>query len=159
MTYFMNTTTLMQQLITKIKKLNISIELKEIHSFNEIPEEIVFNCSGMGARELNSDQNMIPVLGHLVILNEAAGNEHMDYSLYMKIEQDGKEEFIYMIPKNLSVTSENPNGLPCYGALGGTFIPHTDRLSLAEQEWLNQVEFKRMLDRNSEFFHGYPFKK
>lgn len=157
MTYFMNTSIIMRQLTSEVKRLGIHIELKDIKSFDDIAEEIVFNCSGLGGRELNSDGNMIPVRGHLVTLNDASGSAHMDYMIYTKVIQNGKKECIYMFPKNISVTSENTQGISCVGVLGGTFIPHVDKLSPADQEKLDKMEFKRLLDRNSEFFQGHLF--
>lgn len=157
MTYFMNTTTLMRQLNAEAERLKIKIELKEIKSFDDIAEEIIFNCSGLGGRELNSDGNMIPVRGHLITLNEASGSAHMDYMIYTKVKQAGKEEYIYMFPKNISVTPECTQGVSCMGVLGGTFIPNVDKLSAVDQEKLDKVEFKRLLDRNSEFFQGHLF--
>ena len=159
MTYFMNTTTLMRQLTTEVQRLGINVELKEVKSFDDIVEEIVFNCSGLGGRELNSDENMIPVRGHLVTLNDASGSAHMDYMIYTKVKQNSKEEYIYMFPKNISVTPEHTAGLSCVGVLGGTFIPHVDKLSPSDQEKLDKTEFKRMLDRNSEFFQGHLFNE
>lgn len=157
MTYFMNTTDLMRQLTAEVKRLGIAIEMGEIESFSDVAEAVIFNCAGLGGRELNSDGDMIPVRGHLITLNTASGSEHMDYMVYSKVEQDGKDEYIYMFPKNVSVTPENPQGLPCVGVLGGTFIPNVDALTPEEQENLDKAEFKRMLDRNSEFFHGRPY--
>jgi hypothetical protein len=159
MTYFMNTTTLMCQLTAEVQRLGINVELKEVKSFDDVVEEIVFNCSGLGGRELNGDESMIPVRGHLVTLNGASGSDHMDYMIYTKVKQDGKEEYIYMFPKNISVTPEHTEGLSCMGVLGGTFIPYVDQLSPSDQEELDKTEFKRMLDRNSEFFHGHLFKE
>ena len=129
MTYFMNTTTLMRQLTAEVQRLGINVELKKVNSFDDVIEEVIFNCSGLGGRELNSDENMIPVRGHLVTLNDASGSAHMDYMIYTKVKQNGKEEYIYMFPKNVSVTPEHTEGLSCVGVLGGTFIPHVDKLS------------------------------
>ncbi|MES2200097.1 MAG: FAD-dependent oxidoreductase [Chlamydiota bacterium] len=157
MTYFMNTTTLMHQLTAEVKKMGIDVELKEIASFNEIEEGVIFNCSGLGGKELNSDEDMIPVRGHLVTLNEASGSEHMDYMIYTKVKQDGKEAYIYMFPKNASVTPANTAGISCVGVLGGTFIPNADKLSISDQATLDEVEFQKLLDRNSEFFQGHTF--
>ncbi len=157
MTYFMNTTTLMHQLIAEVNKRAIPIQLQEVQSFDEIAEEIIFNCSGLGGRELNHDTSLIPVRGHLIALNAAAGDGHMDYMIYTKVKQDGKEEYVYLFPKNRSVIPENISGTVCSGVLGGTFIPHVDQLPQTEQEELDQIELKRLLDRNSEFFHGHPF--
>ncbi len=157
MTYFMNTSTLMKQLNAEVNKLGISVEQNVVNSFDDIDESVIFNCSGLGGRELNSDTNMIPVRGHLVTLNASSGSGHMEYMIYSKVKQGGKEEYIYMFPKNLSVTPENVDGIPCVGVLGGTFIPNVDKLSQSEQDELNKKEFKRLLDRNSEFFHGHPY--
>lgn len=158
MTYFTNTSTIMRQLTSEAGRLGISIELKEIKTFNDVAEEVIFNCSGLGSRELNSDDNMIPVRGHLVTLNEASGSEHMNYMIYTKVKQDGREEYIYMFPKNISVTQGNSQGNICTGILGGTFIPHADKFSPSDQEKLDKVEFERLLDRNAQFFQGHIFK-
>jgi D-amino-acid oxidase len=159
MTYFMNTTTLMRQLTAEVQRLGINIELKKVNSFDDVVEKVVFNCSGLGGKDLNADENIIPVRGHLVTLNYASGSAHMEYMVYTKVQQNGKEEYIYLFPKNISVSSEHKEGLPCLGVLGGTFIPHADKLPSLDQENLDQTEFKRMLDRNSEFFQGHLFNE
>ncbi len=157
MTYFMNTTTLMRQLQEELKRLEVGTEIQKVTSFNDIAEEVIFNCSGLGGRELNTDEAMIAVRGHLITLNETSGTEHMDYMIYTKVMQDGKEEYIYMFPKNISVTLEQVEGTSCMGVLGGTFIPHFDQLPLSQQEALDSLEFQKILDRNCEFFHGKTF--
>jgi len=154
MTYFMNTTDLMLQLIAENTRLEIPFETKEFKSFDEISEAIVFNCCGLGGKELNADVEMIPVRGHLITLNEASGSAHMDYMIYTKVQQNGKDEYIYLFPKSLSVTPRNIPGKPCRGVLGGTFIPNVDQLSLEEQKKLDKSEFQRLLDRNAQFFQG-----
>lgn len=157
MTYFINTTTLMQQLTAEVKRLQIPVSLQEIHSFEEVSESLLFNCTGLGSRELTHDQTLIPVKGHLVTLTPDAGCEHMNYMLYAKITQDGEEERIYLFPKDVSVTEEQPQGIPCGGVLGGTFIPSRENLSQSQQKELDQRAFRRMLDRHSQFFYGQPF--
>lgn len=154
MSYFMQTTLLMHQLTVEAKRLGIKIDLKTVHSFDDLAERVIFNCSGLGASQLNQDEKIIPVRGHLVMLNAAAGLGHMDYMLHTQVEQDGREEYIYMFPKSLFVSSEHRQGIPCRGLLGGTFIPRVDRLSMADQEELDRLEFKRLLDRHSQFFYG-----
>ncbi len=157
MTYFMDTTQLMQQLNNEVQRLEIPLSLHEVSSFDDIEEEIIFNCSGLGGRELNHDDKMIPVRGHLFLLNEKAGTGHMDYMIYTKVKQDGKDEYIYMFPKPMAVSSEEPQGVPCQAVLGGTFIPHTDKLSAEDLAKLDAEEFKKMIDRNAIFFSGKPF--
>lgn len=151
-TYFINTSALMVQLSAYVKGLGIPIYVQHVQAFGEIPEEIIFNCSGMGARELNDDRQLVPVRGHLVTLKADAGHAHMDYMIYTKVMQEDKEEYIYLFPKTSSVSATRIT--PCAGVLGGTFIPHVDKLPLAEQHSLDQIEFKRLLDRNAFFFHG-----
>ena len=101
---------------------------------------------------------MIPVRGHLIGLKETAGNEHMEYMIYTTVKQDGHKEYVYLFPKNISVTEEFPEGRECRAIIGGTFIPDVDSLSLSEQEELDKKEFTKMLDRSSTFFHGCPFE-
>lgn len=157
MTYFMNTTTLMQQLHSQVKAMGIALNLQEVKSFEEIPESVIFNCTGLGARELNQDEAMIDVRGHLLVLSDKAGNQHMDYMIYSKCLQNEAEEYIYMFPKDLSVTPQNPQGTSCRSVLGGTFIPHVQQLSQQEQAELDQKEFKKLIDRNHFFFYGQPY--
>ncbi len=157
MTYFMDTTSLMRQLWAEVDALGIPVEDKAITSFDEIEEEIIFNCSGLGARELNQDNTMISVRGHLIMLNEESGTAHMDYMIYTKVEQDGNDEYIYMFPKSISVTPDTKQGTHCRGTLGGTFIAHTDRLTRAQQDELDSKEFNKLLDRNCKFFHGRTY--
>lgn len=159
MTYFMNTGSLMQQLTDEIARLNIDVEVKTIHAFDQVAEGVIFNCSGLGGRELNSDVYMTPVRGHLITLNAGAGSGHMDYMICTKVKQNGKDESIYMFPKNLSVTPESKEGMLCSGVLGGTFIPCADKIPAPEQEIIDREEFRRLLDRNSEFFMGHPFEE
>ncbi|MFI5334807.1 MAG: hypothetical protein ACHQT8_06585, partial [Chlamydiales bacterium] len=154
MTYFMNVTHLMKQLTAEVMKRKIPIQVEEVHHFNEIQEETIFNCTGLGSRTLNSDQALIPVRGHLVTLNAQAGTGHMEYMIYTSLMQEGKEEYIYLFPKDLTVAGDAPAGSSCNGVLGGTFIEHADRLSPAEMKKLDETEFKRMLERHSLFFYG-----
>jgi D-amino-acid oxidase len=157
MTYFMNTTLLMQELMNEVARLEIPVEIREVHAFDEISEDVIFNCSGLGSRELNSDQDLSPVRGHIITLNHSAGHEHMGYMICADVLQHGKREDVYIIPKCISVTPQNPRGVSCAGALGGTFIGGVAALTAEELAELDELEFKNLLERNSEFFQGHPF--
>lgn len=148
MTFFINTTLLMQALLKEVHKRGIAIEKREIHSFQEVPEELICNCTGMGASTLCNDTSLSGVRGHLMTLNQHAGHAHMDYMIYTKVLQEGKEEYVYLFPKNWCVTVAHPTGIPCYGALGGSFIKGGDSSCDAH-------EIKRLLERNSQFFQGH----
>lgn len=103
---------------------------------------------------------MIAVRGHLANLNAEAGSEHMEYMIYTKVKNpDGTEAYVYMFPKCLQVTEATPLGHIVYGTLGGTFIPGTDNMTKEQLEKLDKKEFKKLLDRNSLFFWGKPFKE
>lgn len=156
-TYFMNTTMMMQQMFDKVEALGIPVEIEEITSFDNIEEPIVFNCTGLGARELNHDDKLTAYCGHLILLKESAGTEHMNYMIDSGVMQDEKEEDLYMFPKDTLVTMDKQEGISVAGALGGTFIPDVDKLSAEEFEELNQREFEKLLDRHSIFFYGLPF--
>ena len=159
MTYFFDVTTLMQDLHKETARLGIPIDLKKIDQFDDVAEEIVFNCSGLGGGDLAHDFKMIPVRGHLAMLSEESGKDHMDYMIYSKVKQDGKEEYVYLFPRTLFISPENPTGTACAGVLGGTFIPNFDKLSKEELAELDDREMNRLLDRNSIFFHGTNFTK
>lgn len=158
MTYFLNTTTMMRQLKTEVDRLGIKIEKHEVKAFEDVNESILFNCTGLGSRELNNDDLMVPVRGHLVALNDSSGTEHMDYMIYTKVKQEGETEYVYMFPKTVCVLPENTSGVSCVGVLGGTFLPNIDSLSKEEQAAVDKKEFKKLLDRNSEFFLGHPYQ-
>jgi hypothetical protein len=159
MTYFMNTPNLMQQLTAQVRKLGIPIELGKVESFNDVKETVIFNCTGLGARELNQDDKMIAIRGHLIALNELSGTEHMDYMIYTKVYQDDKEAYIYMFPKAVIVSDDEKSYIPCRSVLGGTFIPNLDKLSSEELAKRDAEEYQKMLDRNALFFYGKPFPR
>lgn len=158
MTYFMDTTRIMIQLREKIASLGITIEEKELTSFDELSEAVIFNCAGLGAKQLNTDDKMIAVRGHLLNLNESAGSGQMDYMIYSKFKTDDDDSgYVYLFPKCLQVTEYNKQGKVVYGTLGGTFIPNTDLMTNEELEQLDQAEFEKLADRNSLFFWGMPY--
>jgi hypothetical protein len=154
MSYFMDVTALMCQLMQEVKRLEIPLEVKEVHSFDEVAEPIIFNCSGFGAKKLNHDNSVIAVRGHLVTLNENAGTGYTDYMIYSKVKQQGHDAYIYLFPKSVSVTAEHPEGTPCNGILGGTFMPGINELDAIEQRKVDEREFELLLNRHYEFFYG-----
>jgi|GEM_PF-1516541 D-amino-acid oxidase len=158
-TYFMDTTRLMLQLCREVDRLGIPIEEREIASFSDVKESVIFNCSGLGAKELNKDEKMVAVRGHLANLNCQAGTGHMEYMIYTKYKIDDQDGYVYMFPKCLQVNEYDTQGRHIYGTLGGTFIPGTDSLTEGELKRLDKQEFKKLLDRNSMFFWGKPYSQ
>lgn len=134
-TIFINATTMMQELERMRKELAIPITRSQIMEFGEIPESIVFNCAGMGAKKLTSDTRIIPVQGHLITLKN---QPQLQYMINVKVIQKNplgrlRDELIYFSPKD-------------EGILGITFLRGQDDLSA------NQHEFERLLQRCREFF-------
>lgn len=146
MTYFMDSAPLMQRLRQVVKSLKLAIDLQEIESFEQVQEEIVINCTGLGSKKLNNDAKLVGVRGHLIMLNSLAGNRHMNYMIYSKLD-DGK--YVYLFPK-----SQDASGLQCFGVLGASFIPSCDQMTDKELVNLDYQEFNAILARNRQFFHG-----
>ena len=67
----------------------------------------------------------------------------MNYMIDSGIIQNGIEEDVYMFPKNMLVTAEHPEGIPCAGACGGTYISKVDKMSPEELQDLDAKEFQR----------------
>jgi D-amino-acid oxidase len=77
-----------------------------IRDFTLLPEQIIMNCTGLGAGKLLNDKELIPIKGQLSILMP---QPEIDYS-YMAVSE-GK--FLYMLPRKdgivLGGTSEKGN--------------------------------------------------
>ena len=157
-TYFMDTTRIMLDLHREVERLGITIENKKVAAFEEFAEDIIFDCSGLGGKELNNDKQMVPVRGHLVNLNKDSGTDHMNYMIYTKVKgYEGNQAYVYMFPKCLQVSEQDSQGREVYGTLGGTFIKMPEPKSEAELAKLDADEFRKMLDRNCQFFFGKKF--
>ncbi|HET6347418.1 MAG TPA: FAD-dependent oxidoreductase [Myxococcota bacterium] len=108
-TLFMNTGGMMAELRDEAETLGVTFEPERLRSFDALDEPFVFNCAGLGARELARDPAMVPVLGHLIGLQN---QPHFVRQQYM--------------------TGATVDGTPCYhipkvephlqGVLGGTFL-------------------------------------
>lgn len=137
-TVFINTAVLMQELWRSIHDLNISVIKREIESFDEVADPIIFNCAGMGAKKLTNDHRIVPVQGHLITLKNQISLERLQYMINVKVvmtDKNGKsrDELIYYAPKH-------------EGILGITFIRGQD------SEMANHHEFDRLIERCQSFF-------
>ncbi len=149
--YHIQTTNVMRQLMAEVQKLGIPIEYRELQTFGQLRESVIFNCSGLGAMELNNDKGMVPLRGHLIMLKQEVGNKPLDYIVQTTVMQNGEEENLYLIPKHELVTSECPDGLPCAGVIGTTYAP-TDGMSDEDITKLDAIEFEKLFRRAHEFF-------
>lgn len=134
-------TSLMKYLNGKVK-----FNKRKITNFNEIEDQYIINCSGLGAQELSNDDKMISVQGHLIMLkNQKPQNLKYMILIYLgedktKYGQKAKRSF-YIFPKKLS-----DSGLNDVGVLGGTFIED------ATSDTPNDEEFDIMLKGAKEFY-------
>ncbi len=133
-----NARELMAELHAQIQELAIPLALQEIDSFDDVEENIIFNCAGLGAKKLAHDARVIPIQGHLITLTEQPPN--LTYMINMRVVQNTpagskRDELIYFAPKD-------------EGILGITFIRGQDSLTA------NAHEFDRLLERSRKFFSG-----
>lgn len=137
-TVFINSAAIMSELQRALQELSINITKAEITAFSAISEPIIFNCAGLGAKNLTGDKRLIPVQGHLITLKDQPDREQLQYMINFKVvmtNEQGKmrDELIYFAPKES-------------GILGITFIRGQDSLTA------NQHEFDRLLQRCQDFF-------
>lgn len=142
---YMDTGILMQALTTFLKDKAQWIQ-KHVASFDEIEAPIVFNCTGLGAKFLNNDNQMVSFQGHLILLEDQNPSD-MNYmisfytaALDNALGQHTKRS-IYMFPKHMPGTSERD-----IGVMGGTFIEGAD------SNTPNEEEFTLIINRSKEFF-------
>lgn len=85
-------------LLTKVQKLGATVEIRAFQDRNDIqalPEKIVFNCTGLGAREIFNDTNMVPVQGHVVAFKQDPAHK-IAYRL-MKYNVDPNKDITAML--------------------------------------------------------------
>lgn len=143
---FIDTAVMMKNLHRYLEEHNVSMIEQYIESFDQIDSRIVINCSGLGARELNGDKDLVPVEGHLIMLKDQKPDD-LQYMVLIYLDE-GKAESghniarsFYMFPKRLSYTHKND-----VGVLGGTFIEGADEGSP------NMQEFDTIVKNSKEFY-------
>ncbi len=117
--------------------LNIKLDIQHINSFDEIEESIIFNCAGLGAKQLAPDPRIIPVQGHLISLK----NQPIESLQYMINTREQSSNTPYYTRNNLIYFA--PKG---QGILGITFLRNQGDIHA------NQHEFDRLLQRCRDFF-------
>ena len=143
---YMNTALLMTELHTFINAHYIPIILGKIHSFDELEQNFIFNCSGLGAIELTNDHALVAVQGHLIMLKNQVP-ENMNYMILVyfgegKTESNQKiKRSFYIFPKHL------PDSAPQdIGVIGGTFIEG------GSPDKPNLKEYDSIIDEANAFF-------
>lgn len=134
---FINAAVMMKELTQVRDQLDIPLIIQEIHTFDEITDSIIFNCTNLGAKTLTPDSKMIPVQGHLISLAHQP-IEQLQYMMNYRVTMTNpngskRDELIYFAPKE-------------EGILGITFLRGQDSLNS------NHHEFDRLLKRSRDFF-------
>ena len=156
--YFIDAVLLMTDLFKEVERLQIPITQREIKNFDELEEPYIMDCSGLGARELNEDNEMYGATGFYIALNEFAGTEHMNYIVYTRVLQNDQMERVQLFPRDHLYSANYSEGKPIRGVLGGTYHPHGDQIPSDKLEQFYQKNYEAILNRNSLFFHGYRFR-
>ena len=94
---------------TRFEKGGGTIEVHRLGSLDETRAEVVVNCSGLGARELCADQELVPVRGQIVAVRAEGIQEGISY-------EGDPERIRYVYPRRNEVilggTRETGNDNP-----------------------------------------------
>ncbi|MFO1540177.1 MAG: FAD-dependent oxidoreductase, partial [Chloroflexota bacterium] len=63
-------TALMMEELTDFLTPHVTFEERRVTAFADVPAALVFDCTGLGAAELDADPEMVSVQGHLVMLRD-----------------------------------------------------------------------------------------
>lgn len=143
---FMDTSSLMRSLTTVLKKANVKFVKQKISNFSELKQNVVFNCTGNGAKQLSNDDKMVSVQGHLIML-KAQNPKDTNYMMLVyfgkdktKNNQDITRSFYFFPKKALDSKAED------VGVIGGTFIENSDSSTP------NTEEFDIMMQAAKKFY-------
>jgi uncharacterized protein YdbL (DUF1318 family) len=142
---FIDTAVFMKELHDYLRPKAKFVEQK-LNSYKEVASGVIFDCSGLGASKLNSDAEIVPVQGHLVMLKDQVP-ANLQYMILVYFDhaktasnQDVKRSF-YIFPKHLLGTPVND-----VGVIGGTFIEN------ATPDTPNIEEFQIMINNAKKFY-------
>ena len=142
---FIDTAGFMKEL-TDYLKPKVRFEQGKVTDFASLDSKVVIDCTGLGAAELDHDDKMVSVQGHLVMLNDQVPAD-LQYMILVyfdsaktKSGQKVKRSF-YFMPKRLQ--GAGPNDV---GVVGGTFIEG------ATPETPNYEEFDIMMAGARKFY-------
>jgi len=144
---FIDTAVFMVTLTKYLKAKGIKFKKQKVSVFDKINTNYIFNCAGIGAKDLVNDDKLVSVQGHLIMLKNQNPRDLQHMILVYFDEDTTKSGFkvkrsFYMFPKRLANSSAND-----VGVIGGTFIEG------ATPNSPNQEEFDIML-RNARKFYG-----
>ena len=142
---FMDTARLIILLADYLKE-HVTFVQKRVNALNEIPTKYVINCTGLGSAELNNDDQLVSVQGHLIMLKDQNPEDLnlmiLVYNNEAKTKSGHKvKRSYYLFPKKLL------NSDMCdVGVVGGTFIEGST------SDTPNEEEFEVMLQGAKSFY-------
>lgn len=132
---FMDTGYLMNSLTNVLKKSKVKFVKYKVTNFAEIKQNIIFNCTGFGAKDLSHDAKMISVQGHLIMLKHENPKD-INYMMLVyfdkaktKNNQNVKRSF-YIFPKKAVGAKADD-----IGVIGGTFVENSDSTTPNTEEF------------------------
>jgi D-amino-acid oxidase len=63
----------MPWLLSRFEDLGGTVEFEEFSSVEDVPGDLIINCSGLGARFLSNDDEVIPVRGQVIYIKQDPG--------------------------------------------------------------------------------------
>ncbi len=136
---FVDTGLLMQSLRQALEG-KVTFKQQKITDFNQIESQFIFNCTGLGARDLSKDDKVVPVQGHLIMLKDQNVQDLQHMILVYFKEGKTKSGFkvkrsFYIFPKKLLGSPQND-----VGVIGGTFIEGADETTPNEEEFFIMLQ-------------------
>jgi D-amino-acid oxidase len=124
----------------------LKFEQRKLRSFSEVNEKIIINSSGLGSTELDEDDQMVSVQGHLIMLKDQVP-EDIDYMILISLKHGKTKSGLNVMrsfdlfPKKLLNSGAND-----VGVLGGTYIEH------GNEDDPNEEEFETIVSEARDFF-------
>jgi hypothetical protein len=135
----------MNSLLYSIQKLSIPIEYKKLSCFYEIKSSVIFNCTGMGSGELNSDKDCYPICGHGVIFDDEKISNYgyiLRLATVPELGEDSNNGPLYFMPKSS-------------GFIGGTYVKEYN----GKDDKYNRELITKLIHRSKFLFNGVHPKK
>ncbi|HRE31088.1 MAG TPA: FAD-dependent oxidoreductase, partial [Candidatus Berkiella sp.] len=145
---FIDVEGMMHQLTQYLKKHKVKFVKKKISLFAQIKDNVIINCSGLGARDLAEDNEVIPAQGHLIMLKNRNPKDLEQLMVYLfdanAVNERGQKviRVFYLFPERSPKYAKND-----VGVLGGTYVLG------ATPETPNEEEFD-ILIKNAKTFYG-----
>ncbi len=138
-TWLQNPTLLLPALIEDLKAGGVTFEQRTFEKRDELaalPQDVIVNCTGLGAKTLFDDAKVIPQRGHLVVLQKTDPKQFYFFS-------GGCENFAisYVFCRQDDVV------------VGGSVIPNEDSMTVSESD---SPQFEKMLSNAKLLFGGQP---